>query len=100
MDDGMKQMMRYRIRNNKWAQTNSNYGLFMAIPSYPEEAYPRDIAEILGWDSDKTFLYLNKMPVSAPIAMSDNGAYCFMSSEDKRRFLARRKKKLTERMEG
>lgn len=97
MDDGRKQRMRYRIRNNKWAQMNTIYGLFMAIPAYPEEAYPRDIAEILGWGSDKTFLYLNKMPVSVPVAMSDDGAYCFTSSEDKRRFLASRKKKLSAR---
>lgn len=97
--NGRQQRLRYKIKNNKWAQLNTIYGLYLAIPSYPEEVYPREISEVLGWNSDKTFLYLNKMPVSAPIAMSDDGTYCFISSEDKRRFLMNCKKKLSASLE-
>lgn len=92
--DSRMQSLRYRIKSNRIAQKNSMYGLYLAIPAYPSERHPKVLSEILGWNSDKTFMYLNKMPVSAPIAMSDDGAYCFTSSEDKRRFLANCKKKI------
>ena len=81
---------------NEYAAKSGSYGIYMAIPIYPEEYTSAEIAAVSGRRGTDVWKAICSFGISTPVCESDDSRYCFPDLATKMAFL----RSLREEIEG